>query len=524
MKRISRLLLGLVLAAASSAHAQRFRGAPVDEPFLLDLQTFNTSLGVGARALGMGGAFIALADDATAASWNPAGLAFLTRPEFSVVLDTTTSDLDTTRYVDTEPFGLEFQQRRDPSRDKGKARGISFLSAAYPFRFEGRRATLQVSYHREVRPLDSDSFVTENYAYRPYEAPTDTLERHTKLSSTGGFDTLSIGLGTTVSSKLYAGVTLNGWFGSPESTRLTEIQGHPTGDPGATEGYPRAAAIETRRLNVTGFSVNAGVLYRPFAWLSVGAVYRSAWVGRVRSTVTFVQQGVDYYTPDGAKDAVYAPIAYAGSAEASGTISWPAAYGVGLAVRPVPRLVFSVDFTRQEWSRGRAELPFISWTCVNGPTNRTCLGTGTYLAPVLLPAQLLTPQPGPDGGTRSQSDLDVFAQRDQDSLRLGAELVFFLGSFVVPVRAGFYRVDSIAPYFESAITYGSGHFVADPGHQVLTGYTAGLSVGYGGLSLDVAYVHDTSSDDRESLEPPGPDTGHRELANTRILAGLTYRF
>jgi hypothetical protein len=32
------------------------------------------SLGVGARALGMGGAYAALADDATAAYWNPAGL------------------------------------------------------------------------------------------------------------------------------------------------------------------------------------------------------------------------------------------------------------------------------------------------------------------------------------------------------------------------------------------------------------------------------------------------------------------
>jgi hypothetical protein len=31
-------------------------------------------VGSGARAMAMGGAFIATADDATAASWNPAGL------------------------------------------------------------------------------------------------------------------------------------------------------------------------------------------------------------------------------------------------------------------------------------------------------------------------------------------------------------------------------------------------------------------------------------------------------------------
>ena len=38
----------------------------------------------GARANAMGGAFIALADDATAAYTNPAGLTILTKPEISI--------------------------------------------------------------------------------------------------------------------------------------------------------------------------------------------------------------------------------------------------------------------------------------------------------------------------------------------------------------------------------------------------------------------------------------------------------
>jgi long-subunit fatty acid transport protein len=42
-------------------------------------------VGSGARALGMGGAFIAIADDATAASWNPAGLIQIRQPEMSIV-------------------------------------------------------------------------------------------------------------------------------------------------------------------------------------------------------------------------------------------------------------------------------------------------------------------------------------------------------------------------------------------------------------------------------------------------------
>ena len=54
-----------------------------DEKDFLGLTSL--ALGSGARAFGMGGAFLARADDATAASWNPAGLSYLRRPEFTVV-------------------------------------------------------------------------------------------------------------------------------------------------------------------------------------------------------------------------------------------------------------------------------------------------------------------------------------------------------------------------------------------------------------------------------------------------------
>ncbi len=42
-------------------------------------------IGVGARALGMAGAFSAVADDGHAFYWNPAGMSFVTRPRISAM-------------------------------------------------------------------------------------------------------------------------------------------------------------------------------------------------------------------------------------------------------------------------------------------------------------------------------------------------------------------------------------------------------------------------------------------------------
>jgi hypothetical protein len=45
------------------------------------------SLGVGGRALGMGGAFVALANDVTAGYWNPAGLSRINYPQIALMHD-----------------------------------------------------------------------------------------------------------------------------------------------------------------------------------------------------------------------------------------------------------------------------------------------------------------------------------------------------------------------------------------------------------------------------------------------------
>jgi long-chain fatty acid transport protein len=73
--RISFVVLATMLAFGASA-----QNADIES---LAGLTFNFG-NPGARSLGMGGAFLGLADDASAAEANPAGLTILIRPEVSL--------------------------------------------------------------------------------------------------------------------------------------------------------------------------------------------------------------------------------------------------------------------------------------------------------------------------------------------------------------------------------------------------------------------------------------------------------
>jgi hypothetical protein len=69
---VAALLLGPVSQAGAETGVAKYAGE-----FM--------AIGVGGRALGMGGAFVALANDVTAGYWNPAGLAQLTYPQVALM-------------------------------------------------------------------------------------------------------------------------------------------------------------------------------------------------------------------------------------------------------------------------------------------------------------------------------------------------------------------------------------------------------------------------------------------------------
>ncbi|MBL7017192.1 MAG: outer membrane protein transport protein [Kiritimatiellales bacterium] len=92
--------------------------------------------GSGARALGQAGSFTAVADDATAASWNPAGLTQLERTEASVVYR----------------YSTRTDQHHSPQRDlltdsdRYSNSELNYISAVYPFLLNGCNAVFSLNY------------------------------------------------------------------------------------------------------------------------------------------------------------------------------------------------------------------------------------------------------------------------------------------------------------------------------------------------------------------------------------------
>ena len=93
-------------------------------------------VGSGARALGQAGAFTAVADDATAASWNPAGLTQLEHPEVSAVYRFSAR----TDYHESNNGDLEV------GKDQYHSSELNYLSAVYPFLLNDRNAVVSLNY------------------------------------------------------------------------------------------------------------------------------------------------------------------------------------------------------------------------------------------------------------------------------------------------------------------------------------------------------------------------------------------
>lgn len=141
--------------------------------------------GAGARAEGFGGAFIGIADDATAISWNPSGLGQLERVELSAV----------GRWIGEK---YEWENPLRPSANESKTQShftYNFASIAFPLHAGKTTIVPAVGFQKQL-----DGYVQ-----------TDSYE------ATGGANTISPGIGIKLHPMLYVGGAVNIWLGNFEN-------------------------------------------------------------------------------------------------------------------------------------------------------------------------------------------------------------------------------------------------------------------------------------------------------------------
>jgi hypothetical protein len=215
--------------------------------------------GSGARAAGMADAFVAVSDDGTAASWNPAGLGQLRQPELSLVYGATRHDLQLSGI--RSPDGhTAFSSQRFRYTDYAP----DFASAAVPLTVLGKPVTLQAGWHRLYRLTGLTAGDVQRTPLDPEGEPPLLVSRNRRLD--GHIDVLSAAGAVKLTPRLAIGGSFDLWRGAwEERVSLVEDAGAP-----AAPGF----FVSEARVRITGHNASAGFLLTYPAW-SLGLVYHA---------------------------------------------------------------------------------------------------------------------------------------------------------------------------------------------------------------------------------------------------------
>ena len=288
--------------------------------------TFNP-VGSGARAVGMGGAFISVADDATAASWNPAGLTQLRQTEVSFVVSGFERKENLSFGTNPEADGEHEINRTD----------INYFSATLPFECLDYGMVVSVSSQRLYDFEREWDFSLVQSDVGIYKESDWHFEQNGGLSAIG----LSYAI-RMIPGKLSAGLTLNIWDDSlSENTWEKRYKIHSAGvsdvDPFTSE-YERLDEYDFK-----GFNTVIGMLWDINDTFRIGAVLKAPFSADI-DRKTYIKRETRYpLFPDANKSEP--PYHEPGNDE----IEMPMSYGIGFVCRVSDDLYVSADIYRTEW-------------------------------------------------------------------------------------------------------------------------------------------------------------------------------
>ncbi|HTR82788.1 MAG TPA: outer membrane protein transport protein [Bacteroidota bacterium] len=350
----------------STAHAQ----FPEDA-----LRYSSTGIGIGARAIGMGGAYIGVADDYSATFWNPAGLAQMRRLEF-------TGGLANTSYSnDASFFG-------NSATATNSATTLNDLGFVFPFPTDRGSLVVSAGYNRTndfTSALSFDGFNNQSsilpYLFDPdvrYDIPygvgledvnehinvTKNVNQQGDVRESGGMGNWAFAGAIDVQKDLSFGLTVNVLSGSYTYTRnYTEA------DTKNLYSDPRPVVpIDSAYLKFNNFYYNS-TLTSDVSGVNAkfGMMYRFEDVARIGVTIqtpttisvheNYSDEGWstfdDGYIPVDSGGTVYNHLAY--DAYNDYSVETPWVFGAGASYSPFDGLLLSgaleyTDWTQIQWA------------------------------------------------------------------------------------------------------------------------------------------------------------------------------
>ena len=373
----SHQLLAVVAALFMTCLVPQITSAQTQFDQRMEVPSSINPVGSGARALGMGGAFIAIADDATAASWNPGGLIQLETPEISVV---------GAYFQRTEDNSFETNPEANGEQDVSSS-NINYLSAAYPF-----------------TALNRNMIVSASYQYlfdlnRQWEFPltlTDDdfeIDQDVEIDQEGSLSAIGIAYCVQMTPRISFGFTLNFWQDSLYDNKW-KTETSQTGS-GNYVGFDFTRNDKfTEEFEFSGFNANLGLLWNINHRLTLGLVLKTPFTADLTHKSTTETNLVFPDVPSASSSSSF-------SDETDEELDMPMSYGVGLAYRFSDKLTTSLDIYRTEWD---------NFILTDANDNE--------ISPIT-------------GESADESDVEPTLQ-----IRAGAEYLYVTNSCVIPFRGG----------------------------------------------------------------------------------------
>ncbi len=298
----------------------------------------------GARALGVGGAFISLADDSTAAQANPAGLVALRRPEFFAEFNTSSYDRSEIEVVATLNT-LFFQGDLTASATSTPRSGFSptFLSYVLPLKKVSLGFSRFETLNVQTRTSNSFSIVGIEaiVAIDPMTGDATIIGTQPvdfELTSEADLDARVVQYNFAAAFELHRKFSIG----------LTGVLGTADLDGGADNLFRDSALggnVPVLTLDYatriddtdTNFVYNVGLLWRPAGWMNIGAVYRKG--------LRFVLE--ERVLDEGVR-ATEARDLYGDTFD--NILHIPDSYGFGLSFRPADPWTILIDVVKIEYS------------------------------------------------------------------------------------------------------------------------------------------------------------------------------